>query len=412
MPGACGWPCLDLLGARVPDAGRLLFVDLETTGLAGGAGTLAFLVGCAWFDGASFRIRQFFLSSFGAEAELLDGVARLAADAAAVVTYNGKSFDLPLLETRFAMHRRETPFAGLPHVDMLHPARRLWKETAGDVTGVGSSADTGCRLTALERTHCGVTREGDVPGFEIPSRYFGYVRSGDARPLEAVIEHNRLDLMSLALLTSRAAELLDRGASGASTAREALGMGRLYERGGLADQARACYARAADIAADPHRTDLDSTVGATAPPGDLTVDVTVDVTVDATHAPTCDASPLPGDATTRGEALRAYAIACRRGGLCADAAVAWARILDLGGCPAQIVREATEALAIHHEHRLRDPGAARAFALRSLRFEASLSRQQALHHRLARLDRKLGSVTADATGDATRAAATPPLFSA
>jgi hypothetical protein len=141
------------------ESGKLLFLDLETTGLAGGAGTYAFLVGCGWFDGALFRLRQFFLADFGAERALLESVADLAAGFACVVTYNGKTFDLPLIETRFVLQRMLTPFADLPHVDMLHPARRLWREDDGE-----------CRLTTFERALCGHERDGDVPGFEIPSR--------------------------------------------------------------------------------------------------------------------------------------------------------------------------------------------------------------------------------------------------
>ena len=202
--------------ARQARLRHLLFIDLETTGIAGGAGTYAFLVGCAWFDGGRFRIRQFFLSSFTAERALLEAVGDVADTAGTVVSYNGKSFDLPLIETRFALHRLETPFAGMPHIDMLHPARRMWR-----------GVDAACRLSTLEESLCGYVREGDVAGFEIPARYFHYVHAGDARPLAAVFEHNRLDLLSLALVTARAAQLLDEGAPGARTAREALGMGRL-----------------------------------------------------------------------------------------------------------------------------------------------------------------------------------------
>jgi uncharacterized protein YprB with RNaseH-like and TPR domain len=114
--------------ASVPRPGRMLFVDLETTGLAGGAGTYAFLVGCAWYQDGNLRTRQFFLSNFAAERVLLEAVADIADTSGAVVTYNGKSFDLPLIETRFLLHRLETPFAGVAHVDMLHPARRLWRQ--------------------------------------------------------------------------------------------------------------------------------------------------------------------------------------------------------------------------------------------------------------------------------------------
>ena len=361
LPPDDGWPELSLL-AGASCSGRALFIDLETTGLAGGAGTYAFLVGCAWFDSTVFRIRQFFLSSFAAERVLLEAVRELARDCAVVVTYNGKSFDLPLIETRFLIHRLQTPFAGLPHVDMLHPARRMWRAAGDDESPVRRSLDDragggGCRLTHLEQTLCGHVREGDVPGFEIPSRYFQYVRSSDARPLEGVLEHNRLDLISLALVTARAAELVATGADAARTAREALGLGRLYERACQLERARACFARAAGFSPDS----------------------------------------LAADVLTRAEALRAYAVLSRRDRRHADAAAAWQQILALRGCPAHIAREATEALAVHHEHRLRDLEAARSFALRSLQLHDSASRTQALQHRLARLNRKLGTPAADAS---------------
>ena len=214
LPPEEGWSRLALL-AGAPCGGNLLFVDLETTGLAGGAGSYAFLVGCGWFSRGRFHVRQFLLSSFASERALLEAVRDVAEDVDTVVTYNGKSFDLPLIETRYALNRLTTPFAGMPHVDMLHHARRLWH---GD--------DEGHRLSSLETSLLGHEREGDVAGFEIPARYFRYVHTGDARPLDAVLEHNRRDLLSLALLTARAAQLLDEGVTGAKTAREALGMGR------------------------------------------------------------------------------------------------------------------------------------------------------------------------------------------
>jgi hypothetical protein len=325
---------------RSPQSQRLLFVDLETTGVAGGAGTYAFLVGCGWFDGATFRIRQFFLSSYGAEPALLEGVTRLAEGATGIVTFNGKSFDLPLIETRYLFYRMEMPFLELPHVDMLHPARRLWR--AGNDRAGGSSGS--CRLSVLERSLCGVVRDGDVDGFEIPSRYFTYVRTGDPRPLEAVFEHNRLDLVSLALVSARAAQLLEAGAEAARTGPEALGLGRIYERAGLVNDACACYTRV---------------------------------------------TRLPGDVVTRAEALRSYAVMCRRARRYADAALAWQEILDLRRSPPRLVCEATEALAIHHEHRVRDLKTARRFAMESLGFYESASREHLVRHRLARLDRKL-----------------------
>jgi uncharacterized protein YprB with RNaseH-like and TPR domain len=357
------WPQLSLL-AGAPCAGRMLFIDLETTGLAGGAGTYAFLVGCAWFEPPSrsappghvgLRTRQFFLSSYSAERVLLEAVAEAADESGTVITYNGKSFDLPVMETRFVMHRMPTPFTDMPHVDMLHPARRLWREADsvdGDLTG---RSGTGCRLTRLEETLCGHQREGDVPGFEIPSRYFHYVRTGDARALAPVMEHNRLDLLSLALVTARASQLLEDGPAAARTAREALGIGRLYERAGLHGAALGAFERAA---------------------------------------------ALPdGDVVTQAEALRACAVLQRRERRHAEAAEAWQRLVQLRGCPAHMRREAMEALAVHHEHRLRDLRAARSLALESMRLSQSAARREAVQHRLARLDRKLG-------GDITAA----PLF--
>jgi uncharacterized protein YprB with RNaseH-like and TPR domain len=314
---------------------HLLFVDLETTGIAGGAGTYAFLVGCGWFVGGTFRIRQFFLSSFTAERALLEAVGDVAATAGTVVSYNGKSFDLPLIETRCVLHRLPTPFGSLPHVDMLHPARRMWREPF----------PSACRLSTLEQQLCGYVRDGDVEGFEIPARYFRYVHTGDPRPLAAVFEHNRLDLLSLALVTARAAQLLEDGPAAARTAREALGMGRLYERGGMMAEAKSSFARA---------TEIDD-----------------------------------GDEELHAEALRAYALVSRRLRQYDDAAAAWRRILGLPVCPPPIERQASEALAVHLEHRRRDLLSARDFALRLLQVDESVTRRQAAEYRVARLDRKL-----------------------
>jgi uncharacterized protein YprB with RNaseH-like and TPR domain len=342
------WPRFSLLAGESP-VDRPLFVDLETTGIAGGAGTYAFLVGCGWFSGGTFRIRQFFLSSFGAERALLEAVGDLAATVGAVVTFNGKSFDLPLIETRFSLYRMPTPFADLPHVDMLHPARRMWRVAdASRNDGIPDAAvrlPTTCRLSTLEQTLCGYTREGDVAGFEIPARYFRYVHSGDARPLAAVFEHNRLDLLSLALVTARAAQLLDEGAASTRTPREALGLGHLYARGGMMSDARACFARAAELEAE--------------------------------------------DEIMRAEALRAYAVISRRMRRYDDAATAWRGVLGLGVCPRPLEREASEALAVHLEHRARDPLSARSFAVRVLQADDRVTRRQATEHRIARLDRKL-----------------------
>jgi hypothetical protein len=329
-----------VLDSALASEGRLIFLDVETTGLAGGAGTYAFLVGCGWFDGGVFHVRQFFLSSFGGERALLNGLLELLGSAGGVVTYNGKTFDVPLIDTRFVMHRLRTPFERLPHLDMLHCARRLWRADTADDT-----SRTGCRLEALEQALCGHVRNGDVPGFEIPARYFHYVRTGDPRPLGAVVEHNRLDLLSLAWLTAHAARLLEKGPGSAANAREAFGLGRLFERASMFEEARRCFAKAADFSRG----------------------------AEVIHA----------------QALHAYAILARRERLYDEAAAAWRRLIGLSGCPETLLRDATAALAVHHEHRVRDLKTARLFALRALDLESTTRRAQAVQHRLARLDRKL-----------------------
>jgi hypothetical protein len=166
-------PELSLVGGQPSDAptpGPLLFVDLETTGLAGGAGTYAFLVGCAYFEPHGFRTRQYFLGAFQHERTLLGEVERLVRRSAGLVSYNGKSFDVPMLETRYQFNRLPPPFEGYAHVDMLHVARRFWRSAP---PAPGSWPDTdSCRLSAIERVLFGVRRVGDVQGFEIPNRYF------------------------------------------------------------------------------------------------------------------------------------------------------------------------------------------------------------------------------------------------
>ena len=397
LPAADGlWPRLDLLmcggGSSGALRGRLLFVDLETTGLAGGAGTYAFLVGCGWFEGAAFRVRQFFLSSYAAERGLLEDVADTMGASGALVTYNGKTFDLPLIDTRFLFHRMRASHNSLPHLDMLHPVRRLWRPQGLPHSPMGAGERAApCRLTLVEQSVLGHVRGGDVPGFKIPSCYFHYVRTGDARPLVGVMEHNRLDLLALAMLTARAARLLEEGAAGARTTREALGLGRLYEHGGMIAEARACFARAAG--ADLPAFALCASAARRGGPPARTAHPAVasrvaerpDLGGGGTAGPGEDGDPL-----ALAEALRAYGALCRRERRYTEAATAWRRVLALRGCPARIAQEATEALAVHHEHRVRDLSAARRFAMHALQFSASTTRVQAVHHRLARIDRKLG----------------------
>lgn len=329
-----------------PYTARLCFFDLETTGIAGGAGTQAFLVGAAVIEDGGIHIRQFLLPGFEHERALLAMVAAWTPGEGTLVSFNGRSFDVPLIETRYLLHRLAFPLGTMPHLDMLHPARRLWKERP---TVAGPALDEeSCRLAVLERHLAGYHRVGDVPGFEIPSRYFRFVRDGNAHPLEAVLEHNRIDLLSLALVTARAVSLIAQGPDAAAHPREALGLGRLFERSGAAENAEACYARAASLAARAGR-----------------------------------------EPDVQGEALRRLALCRRRGGRMAEAADAWHALVTLASCPSALRREAREALAIHHEHRSRDLRTARTLVLDVLAENAEARLRERAEYRLQRLERKL-----------------------
>jgi uncharacterized protein YprB with RNaseH-like and TPR domain len=314
-----------------------VFFDVETTGLSGGAGTHVFLVGCGWFDEGAFVTRQFLMPQHAAERSLLQEVARELGRAGALVTFNGKSFDAPVLETRYLFHRLEWIGARLPHVDVLHPARRFW---AGD-----------CSLASLEREVIGSRRVGDVSGFEIPARYFQFVRTGDPGPLAKVLEHNRLDLLTLAALTSRLLHIVRLGPGAVRTACEALALGRTYARAGMEARARDAFMRSIDLSRAP-------------------------------------AGVFDG---ARAEALRGLALSWRRARCYCEAAECWQQIVDMRGCPVALAREATEALAIHHEHRVRDLDAAKTFALLSLGVDAQPAWTQSVQHRLARIERKISA---------------------
>jgi uncharacterized protein YprB with RNaseH-like and TPR domain len=166
---------------------RLLHFDTETTGLAGGTGTRAFMIGAAdWHDGR-FRIRQLTITSMAAETAMLRTFASWLADDTVLVSYNGKCYDSPLLKTRYRLARLPDPLTGLGHLDLLHPVRRHWKGQWEN-----------CRLATAERELLGVMREDDLPGSEAPAAWLTYLRGGSAQNLRRVLAHNNQDLMSLA----------------------------------------------------------------------------------------------------------------------------------------------------------------------------------------------------------------------
>jgi uncharacterized protein len=169
------------------------FLDTETTGLGGG--TFAFLVGVGSIDESGFRLRQFFMRDYGEEASLLARLAEYLARFDVLITYNGKAYDQPLLETRFRKARSHGapphPFDRMEHLDLLSGARRLWKLRLDS-----------CRLVDLENQILGVEREGDLPGDMMPYYYFDYLRTQQAFRLVPIFHHNAMDIVSLACLTA------------------------------------------------------------------------------------------------------------------------------------------------------------------------------------------------------------------
>jgi uncharacterized protein YprB with RNaseH-like and TPR domain len=166
------------------------FLDTETAGIGRTAGSCAFLVGVGRISKEGFRVRQFFMRDHAEEASVLDSLARHLASFRVMITYNGRAYDQPLLETRYRLWRRRPPFAALKHLDLLYGARHLWKLRFES-----------CRLVDLENQILGVERQGDLPGTLIPYVYFEYLRTREAARLLPVFQHNATDILSLACLT-------------------------------------------------------------------------------------------------------------------------------------------------------------------------------------------------------------------
>jgi uncharacterized protein len=200
-----------------------LFLDTETTGLSGGTGTVAFLIGLGWFEGGSFVTKQVFARDYAEEKATLAYLQDLIRNKRFLVTFNGKAFDVNLLSTRFIMNRLRDPLAALPHVDLLHSSRRLFNHRLADR-----------RLGSLEASILGYRREGDVPGFEIPQRYFDWLRRRDGRLMADVFEHNRLDILSMAALVSHLVDIIDpEGDKATHHPGDLLAAGRLFLSRGL-----------------------------------------------------------------------------------------------------------------------------------------------------------------------------------
>jgi uncharacterized protein len=215
---------------KIADPDQWLFLDTETTGLAGGSGTYAFLVGIAWWEAGGLEIEQFFLREYSEEPALLFAVRERIAERPVLVTFNGKSFDWPLLETRYRMSRKISVPTPRAHLDFLHPARNLWRLRLGSV-----------RLSELERHVLGWDRGADLHSGLIPKIYFDYLRGGPPEPLIPVLNHNQMDLRGLAALSSRVLSLVADAENLGQDGLELFGVSRICEKRGESARARKLY---------------------------------------------------------------------------------------------------------------------------------------------------------------------------
>ncbi len=334
-------------GSEVADPNRWLFLDTETTGLAGGTGTYAFLVGIGWCEGDSFVVEQLFMRDHSEESSLLLDLSRRLAERRVLVTFNGKSFDWPLLETRYRMTRAATILKPSAHLDLLHPARQLWRFRLKSVA-----------LAELERQVLQLERGPDIPSHTIPARYFDFLRGGPEESIVEVFRHNQMDLLGLATLAARMTKLFEAPESGSEDAGEVFGISRMLQRHGEELMATQGYQRAL-------------------------------------------AWGLPQEADRI--ARRELALSARRQGDFARANSLWETLI---GANADGLH-AYEQLAIHYEHRARDPQRALMLVrealvqLRESHLAGRLASLQyhrwygAFRHRLSRLEAQAGSTIDD-----------------
>jgi uncharacterized protein YprB with RNaseH-like and TPR domain len=239
-----GLPDASAAAEFAADPEQWLFLDTETTGISGGTGTYAFMVGIAWWDAGGLQVEQFFMRDLDEEHSLLLEVSERMSQRPVLVTFNGKSFDWPLLETRYRMTRAIPPCAPKLHLDLLHPARQLWRPRLGSV-----------RLKELERHVLGGegralewSRHDDIDSSLIPQMYFDYLRGGPAEPLAGVFRHNQMDLRGLAALAGKILTLFDSGHGFPDAAHHSThdpidlyGLSRLMHRRGQPVRARELY---------------------------------------------------------------------------------------------------------------------------------------------------------------------------
>jgi len=311
------------------DISKTVFLDTETTGLAGGAGTYIFLVGVGYFEGDQFCVRQYFMRDYNEERALLSALNDLLANFKAVVTYNGKTFDFPLMESRYIMSGMKMSLEDPYHFDLLYPARRLWKRRLES-----------CSLSTVEREILKVIRDDDVPGYLIPEIYFRYLRTKDARAIKQVFEHNLQDILSLVALVSRMCFLVEDPLNNTEYGMDIFSIGKMFDEEKKYGQSTHYYAEALK-----HNLAEEETL----------------------------------------EILRLSSFAYKRQGKWEEAEEIWKEIIERSR---EYIYYPYEELAKYYEHYLKDYQKAKIAVEEALNIEENIFLREKLQYRLDRIERK------------------------
>jgi uncharacterized protein YprB with RNaseH-like and TPR domain len=312
------------------DINKTVFLDTETTGLAGGAGTYIFLVGAGYFEGDQFCVRQYFMRDFNEERALLSAVNELLSNFEAIVSYNGKTFDVPLIQSRFIMSGMKLNLENPGHFDLLYPARRLWKRRLEN-----------CSLSTVERDILGVIRENDVPGYLVPEIYFRYLKTKDARALKQVFEHNLQDILSLVALVSRMCFLVEDPLNNTEYGMDIFSIGKMFDEEKRYEQCTHYYTEALK-----HNLAEEETL----------------------------------------EILRLASFAYKRQGVWEEAEKIWKKIIERSP---EFIYYPYEELAKYYEHHLKDYQKAETIIEEALNIVENIFIREKLQYRLNRIKTKL-----------------------
>ena len=313
------------------DFTRTLFLDTETTGLSGGTGTYAFMVGVGSFQGGGFTVQQFFMRNHSEEKAMLFLLGEILDHCDFLVTFNGKNFDIPLLETRFILSRLGVPFAEKPNYDLLFPSRRIWKRSCHN-----------CRLGTLEAQLLDISREDDIPSELIPYHYFDFVRTGNAGKISRVFYHNRMDILSMVTLAHRIhVTYHDPSALHPRRGIEHVVLGKLFMEHGMIEKATGCLEEALKRCDEPFQW----------------------------------------------EAMKFLSLAYKRRGLWERSAALWEDMISWDGSRSLFPYV---ELAKHYEHRVKDYSKALEMVRRAVEMVDcfGFSEREALLHRQRRVTRK------------------------